>query len=1215
MGDEHLDTIPATKSVEFIKSCVENLVPNPSESKGENGCDVPAGFTTFSNVLFNADYDSDSGNDQSTSDEDFSKKIYSNPLFDEEIIPMEIDSHFFNVESDLIGSMPNHDSSITISSKIDYLFDEFASELTLLKSIPPGIDETDCQPEEEIRLTKRLLYDNSSPRPPKEIVSDNSNADIESFSPSPIPNEDSDSRMEEIDLPFTPDDPMPPGIEDDDYDSGRDIPILEKLLDNYSLSLPANESYYFDIPSPYRPPAKPPDGNTGTLNIKMMGDVSNLKVPIPNLTTTCILNQEKSPDLLSHLGLEIFQPSAECPMIINGKNTPILDVPLACALVLLLISMLNLLLIYQLPIQSVVTVDVQSNLLLDESPVYTMADRRTMAELLRAPPEGYAEAIVVPPILAEQFELKHRAARRWFEKEPPFSILTWEDLVSKFINEFFPSSRTTNLRNEISNFQQRFDESFHEAWDRYKDLLCACPHHGFIELHQIDTFYNALNPADQDSLNSAAGGNLLERRTQDVLTIIENKSKVRNSRNKSVVSQVKSSDANSNSEIAKLTHAVNQQTSAVTTAITAILQQFQATSPPASVKAVEEICVTCGGAHPYYQCLAADGNTFSELRDNIQGYVAAAAINYNHGISCYRPPGVANQIRSPGFAQPNGELKAITTQSGIVLDGPSVLIPPLFINPDEDERVEETLTDHDLADSAFQQGETFRTGNTPLNENFSTVILKKLPEKLGDLRKFLIPCGFSEFKCKALVDLGASINLMPLSVWKKLGLPELISTRMTLELANRAICTLTRIARDVFILVGKFTFPAYFSIVDYESDPRVPLILGRPFLWTARALIDVHREKMILRDSDERLTLNMRYDTSSYSNQPQKESINLINVFNDSGGDFLKKMFSTNHQSGNPTFSSHPILTSSEVKYDIFDLDGGNVLPDTLLDLDSTKDLHPPHHVNPLSGSTTSFSPNHLLEEFADELALITFPPRNDDLPFDNEFDLKEIEHLLHLDHIKDMNSILRDLVDQSNLADLNDNLVDTMLEMFTDEHAFDYSSPSLYDEYDDDLFEVESDTKYVYDDPFDSKGEKIKESKLLIDEIDLPSDFLPSFEYDLFFSEDFFEVDALPLTNNEEKLFNPGILIQENLFEVITRVAPEKNEKRLAIYHASLILKDFDPPLYELPFFKEVPGAETPLSFSSKNEGKVFKPGILTSKEVHSSLIPELSHQGYKVF
>nr|GEZ24822.1 reverse transcriptase domain-containing protein [Tanacetum cinerariifolium] len=247
-----------------------------------------------------------------------------------------------------------------------------------------------------------------------------------------------------------------------------------------------------------------------------------------------------------------------------------------------------------------------------------------MAEILRAPTEGYAEAIVVPLILAEQFELKHSlinmitselffglekdnphdhirwfnkitstikyrdvpsssiklilfpfslvgAAHRWLKKEPPRSITTSDDLVSKFINKFFPPSRTTSLRNEISNFEQKFGESFHEAWDRYKDLLRACPHHGFTELHQLNTFYSALNPTDQDSLNAAAGGNLLERSTQDVLTIIENKSKVCNSQSKSIASQVKAYDTNSSSEIAKLTHAVNEQTSAVTTAMTAML--------------------------------------------------------------------------------------------------------------------------------------------------------------------------------------------------------------------------------------------------------------------------------------------------------------------------------------------------------------------------------------------------------------------------------------------------------------------------------------------------------------------------------------------------------------------------------------------------------------------------------------------------------------------
>nr|GEW70512.1 hypothetical protein [Tanacetum cinerariifolium] len=249
MGDEHLNTILATESEEFIKSSVENLVPNPSESDGENDCDVPACFTTFSNILFNDDYEFDS---------------------------------------------------------IDSLLDEFVGEITLLKSIPPGIDETDCDPEEDIHLIEGLLYNNSSPRPPEEFVSKNSNPEIKSFSPSPIPIKDSDSFMEEIDLSFNPDDPIPSGIEEDDDDSERDILILEELPSNYSLSQLVIESYHFDIPLFFRPPAKPPDGNTRILNIKMMGDNSEQKVPIPGLTITRVSNQEKSPDLLSHRSLKFF---------------------------------------------------------------------------------------------------------------------------------------------------------------------------------------------------------------------------------------------------------------------------------------------------------------------------------------------------------------------------------------------------------------------------------------------------------------------------------------------------------------------------------------------------------------------------------------------------------------------------------------------------------------------------------------------------------------------------------------------------------------------------------------------------------------------------------------------------------------------------------------------------------------------------------------------
>nr|GEZ05313.1 hypothetical protein [Tanacetum cinerariifolium] len=243
-------------------------------------------FTTFLNVLCNAECESDSSDDQSFSDEDVLEKIVSKPLCEEEIIPMK--------------SLRTHDSSLLISSKIDSLLDEFAGELTLLKSIPPGIDETDCDFEEDIRLIEKLLYDNSSPYPPEDFVSANSDAKIKSFSPFPILVKDSDFLMKEIDLFCTPDYPMPSGIVDKDFDSERDILIRKDLPSINALSFAEKKSFYFDIPSFSRPPAKPPDGDTGILNIKMMGDIYDQKAFMHKLMITLASHQEKSPDLLSH---------------------------------------------------------------------------------------------------------------------------------------------------------------------------------------------------------------------------------------------------------------------------------------------------------------------------------------------------------------------------------------------------------------------------------------------------------------------------------------------------------------------------------------------------------------------------------------------------------------------------------------------------------------------------------------------------------------------------------------------------------------------------------------------------------------------------------------------------------------------------------------------------------------------------------------------------
>ncbi|GKD84578.1 reverse transcriptase domain-containing protein [Tanacetum coccineum] len=165
----------------------------------------------------------------------------------------------------------------------------------------------------------------------------------------------------------------------------------------------------------------------------------------------------------------------------------------------------------------------------------------------------------------------------------------------------------------------------------------------------------------------------------------------------------------------------------------------------------------------------------------------------------------------------------------------------------------------------------------PLNENCSAMLLKKLPEKLGDPGKFLIPCNFPGMDvCHALADLGASINLMPLSIWKKLSLPELTPTRMTLELADRSITRPRGLAEDIFVKVGNFHFPTDFVVVDFEADPRVPLILGRSFLRTSRALIDVYEGELVLRDGNEQITFHIN-GTSKHPQKHKNESIKMVN--------------------------------------------------------------------------------------------------------------------------------------------------------------------------------------------------------------------------------------------------------------------------------------------------------------------------------------------------
>nr|GEV13691.1 reverse transcriptase domain-containing protein [Tanacetum cinerariifolium] len=566
--------------------------------------------------------------------------------------------------------------------------------------------------------------------------------------------------------------------------------------------------------------------------------------------------------------------------------------------------------------------------------IVPMADC-TMEELLQAPTEGYGEAIVIPEILAENFEIKTNLLQlvqankfHGFERANPHThisnfkrmtaTLKYRDVLNDAIKlMLFPYSLEGLL-----GF-----ETFREAWDRFKEMLRACPHHGFYELTQIDTFYNGLTEQDQDSLNAASGGNLLNKTTREALKIIENKSKVRYSRSKSNVSRV---NTNSRDNVSKTDDRIDKLADQISNLVEIVNKQVIA---PAK----------------------AEDNLRRNLNEDMRNILS---------IFFQNQPSTSGTLPSNTVPNPKGEMKAVTTRSGLAYEGPSIptssplekvdeqntkeildkehsnssgsiaqvqpsVVPISIPEPDvsrtkskptipypsrlNDQKLWEKATNqmekffqifHDLhfdisfADALLlmpkfastiksllaNKDKLFELAKVPLNVNCSAMLLKKLPEKLGDPGKFLIPCDFPGMEvCHALADLGASINLIPLSIWKKLSLPELTPTRMTLELADRSITHPKGVSEDVFVKVGKFHFPTDFVVVDFEADPRVPLILGRSFLRTGHDLIDVYGEEITLRVNEESVNFNfnqiMRYSDNS---------VNRVNVINIACEEFVQ---------------------------------------------------------------------------------------------------------------------------------------------------------------------------------------------------------------------------------------------------------------------------------------------------------------------------------------
>nr|GEV70315.1 hypothetical protein [Tanacetum cinerariifolium] len=440
-------------------------------------------------------------------------------------------------------------------------------------------------------------------------------------------------------------------------------------------------------------------------------------------------------------------------------------------------------------------------------------------------------------------------------------------------------------------------------------------------------------------------------------------------------------------------------------AITALTKQVKAlvSSMNKPIHSIQEGCETCGGLHSYFECQAAGGYAQD---------VYATTENYNAGgqltkVLQERPQGAlpSNTIPNPreeiklphGVLDPQSHhllsLLLLLLRRSFKLPPSSASrsselpkrnhhqphIPyPSRLNKDKlqdksDIQIHKFLQMFKklhinislvealalmpkyakmLKDLIFNKEKLLELEKTPLTENCSRVLLKKLLEKLRDPGKFLIPCDFSELEeCMALADLGTNINLMPPSVWKKLMLLELVPTRMTLELANRSVAYPAGIAGDVYVSVGKFTFHADFIVVEYDIYPCVPLILGRPSLRTTRTPVDK---------------------------------------------------------------SIHPFSCSTTSPFDSF------------------------HSLTPFKTSDS------LLEEFADELALIrSFPPRNDDIHFDAKSDLRELEYFLNRG--PSIDSSLQDNIEE----------IDSILDEFVDEPSLVDSFPS---EKDDDLFDFEND-------------------------------------------------------------------------------------------------------------------------------------------------------------
>nr|GEW81478.1 reverse transcriptase domain-containing protein [Tanacetum cinerariifolium] len=729
--------------------------------------------------------------------------------------------------------------------------------------------------------------------------------------------------------------------------------------------------------------------------------------------------------------------------------------------------------------------------------------------------------------------LTHHATA-WFDRFPRNSINTFEQMAKMFLGKYFSPFMVTKLRNEITNFRQRPDESLFKAWERYKLSIDQYLHHNMLLVTQIDTFYNGLTLRHRDTINAAAGGTFMKKRPEKCYDQIENMTAHHNDWDTSAQRSESSSSITSSSdqEIVSL----KAEMAKINKNLIKVLQVNQ------QVKSVTPSCETCGGSHSYNDCPATVGqthnvhaagayqggnsyqpqvheeeyrfilglgtlpsNTITNPKEDLKGITTRSGTAYqgpmiptsfsslpkvvehetepslakpkmymlrepikvgnnqgrnqffqgaSHGQNpppAYQAPGYQAPVHQPPIHQhqvlttteftnymkandailknmqtnmtsltnSNLELKNMFGQfmkmntassSGLrtlpvehetevtkdtvppANNGSTKDVQPLIVQTEtlilNSKHVVSPIIEpvvapaNDQKDKFFQIfqdlnfnisfvdalilmpkfGPTIKVlltnkdklselARTPLNEHCSAILLKKLPEKLGDPSKFLIPCDFSRMdECLALADLDTSINLMPLLVWNKLSLLELSLTYMTLKLSDRSISRPVGVAKYVFVKVGTFPFSSDFVVVDFDADPRVPLILERSFLMTGRALIDVFERELTLRVGKEAITFNLD-QTSRYSANYNVMTANRINVIDMACEEYSQEILGFSDEV-DAFLALEDDLTSPEVDHSYFDTDGDILLLEAFLNDDPSlpypnqvelKDL--PHHL------------------------------------------------------------------------------------------------------------------------------------------------------------------------------------------------------------------------------------------------------------------------------